>query len=89
MNKENIPGKGVVHIFISFAISVMENNTNILGVMIVFLMAQVCMMMMIATPVARAAARPLGYNLVCCPRNIYCCGFGGLVANGSISSTVH
>uniref|UniRef100_A0A453A1K2 Hydrophobic seed protein domain-containing protein n=2 Tax=Aegilops tauschii TaxID=37682 RepID=A0A453A1K2_AEGTS len=62
-------------------------NTSILQVFIVFIMAQVCLLMMMATPIAQAAGRLMGYNPVCCPRDIYCCGFGSVMANGTASST--
>uniref|UniRef100_A0A8R7QV36 Transmembrane protein n=1 Tax=Triticum urartu TaxID=4572 RepID=A0A8R7QV36_TRIUA len=61
-------------------------NNGIFQVIIVFLMAQVFLLMMMAAPVAHAAARPVGYNPVCCPRNIYCCGFGSGLANSPAPS---
>ncbi|KAF6986676.1 hypothetical protein CFC21_004401 [Triticum aestivum] len=62
-------------------------NNSILQVFVVFLIAQVCLLMMMAAPVAQAAGRLMGYNPVCCPRDIYCCGFGGMISNGTASST--
>uniref|UniRef100_A0A453QMP5 Transmembrane protein n=1 Tax=Aegilops tauschii subsp. strangulata TaxID=200361 RepID=A0A453QMP5_AEGTS len=61
-------------------------KNSIFQVIIVFLMVQVCLLMMMAAPTAHAAARPVGYNPVCCPRNIYCCGFGGALANSPMPS---
>ncbi|VAI69947.1 hypothetical protein VPH35_120944 [Triticum aestivum] len=61
-------------------------KNNIFQVIIVFLMVQVCLLMMMAAPAAHAAARPVGYNPVCCPRNIYCCGFGGALASAPAPS---
>ncbi|KAF7061774.1 hypothetical protein CFC21_068440 [Triticum aestivum] len=61
-------------------------NDSILHVFIVFLIAQVCLLMMMIAPVTHAAGRLMGYNPVCCPRDIYCCGFGGVMANGTSSS---
>ncbi|KAF6997924.1 hypothetical protein CFC21_014094 [Triticum aestivum] len=61
-------------------------NNSILQVFVVFLIAQVFLLMMIAAPIAQAAGRLMGYNPVCCPRDIYCCGLGGVMANGTASS---
>uniref|UniRef100_A0A453A1J6 Hydrophobic seed protein domain-containing protein n=1 Tax=Aegilops tauschii subsp. strangulata TaxID=200361 RepID=A0A453A1J6_AEGTS len=62
-------------------------NNSILQVFIVFLIAQVCLLMMIEAPVARAAGRLMRLNPVCCPKEIFCCAFGGMMSNGTASST--
>uniref|UniRef100_A0A8I7B4B3 Uncharacterized protein n=1 Tax=Hordeum vulgare subsp. vulgare TaxID=112509 RepID=A0A8I7B4B3_HORVV len=61
-------------------------NNRILQVFIVFIIAQVSLFMMMAIPIAQAAGRFMGYNPACCPRDIYCCGFGGVMANETASS---
>uniref|UniRef100_A0A8I6WM70 Uncharacterized protein n=1 Tax=Hordeum vulgare subsp. vulgare TaxID=112509 RepID=A0A8I6WM70_HORVV len=62
-------------------------NNSILQVFTAFLIAQVCLLMTMAVPIALAAGRLMRHDPPCCPRDPYCCGFDGVMANGTASST--